>query len=58
MDINEYYEKYGRKSNKCELCGKHYKMPTFIFKPRDEICFTCEVTLIKRNVLQIVESVI
>lgn len=44
MDIEEYYKKFGRRSNKCGECGKYYKLPTYIFRPRDKICFTCEVS--------------
>lgn len=52
MDINEYKEKYGKISHKCENCGKQYKLPCYIFSPRDKICFTCENLEIKRKVLE------
>lgn len=42
MNINEWYRKYKRRSNKCESCGKHYKLPNFIYEPRDRICASCE----------------
>lgn len=31
-----------KKINKCEVCGKSYRFPRFVFKPRDRVCFTCE----------------
>ena len=38
----EWEEEHDRKTNRCESCGKYYRMPTFIYPPRDKICFTCE----------------
>lgn len=32
-------------TNKCEICGKRYKLPNSVFEPRDKICFTCENNL-------------
>jgi len=43
-DLEEYYKKYHRRSNKCNLCGKYYKLPQSIFEPRDKICFSCEIS--------------
>lgn len=34
--------KVSKKGRVCAFCGKYYKFPTFIFKPRDIICATCE----------------
>jgi hypothetical protein len=36
-----------KKTNKCELCGKRYKLPASLKvegTDRERICFTCEVT--------------
>lgn len=43
MDRVDYYKKFGKWSNKCQDCRKHYGLPTYIFYPRQKICFTCEV---------------
>jgi hypothetical protein len=45
MTKEEYIKKYGKKTNKCLICKKHYRLPTFIYEPRDKICFTCELKL-------------
>jgi hypothetical protein len=43
MNLIEYKAKYGRISNKCEICGKHYKLPQwYIDEIRERMCFTCE----------------
>jgi hypothetical protein len=52
MSLEEYYKKYRRRSNKCELCGKQYKLPNYINTPRDKICFTCEFWLNVRETLK------
>jgi hypothetical protein len=41
-DLSEWKNRTGRITNKCSKCGKHYRLPSFIFEPRDKICFTCE----------------
>jgi len=45
MTKEEYVKKYGKKTNKCVICKKHYRLPTFIYEPRDKICFTCELKI-------------
>ena len=45
MSKNEYIKQYGRKSNKCQKCGKQYKMPESIFEPRMKYCSTCETLM-------------
>ena len=52
--LSEYKQKYGRISNKCEGCGKHYKLPGSIFEPRDKICFTCEL---KKDLIERIKNV-
>jgi len=42
MTNQEWQDKTQRVTNKCQECGKHYRMPSFIYEPRDKICFTCE----------------
>lgn len=41
--LEDYFKKHKRKCNKCASCGKVYKLPNYIFEPRDKVCFTCEV---------------
>jgi len=44
--LEEYRHKYkGKKSKKCECCGKKYRLPGYIFSPRDRICAECESKL-------------
>lgn len=31
-----------KSTNVCKKCGKRYGFPSYIFKPRDLICATCE----------------
>lgn len=45
--LDDWYNIHKKLTNKCSNCFKHYKMPNFIFKPRDKICFTCELKLKK-----------
>lgn len=51
MDLSEYFKKFGKRSNKCADCGKSYKLPSFIYHPREEICASCESKQMKINVL-------
>lgn len=51
---NEYVcslGEFGRTTNTCEKCGKIYKLPGAIFRPRDKICFTCEHEEERRKLL-------
>lgn len=51
MDLTEYFKKFGKRSNKCSGCGKSYKLPNYIFHPRQDICATCEDMNIRMNLL-------
>ena len=42
-------------TNKCELCGKRYKFPSYIKEGdiREQICFTCEI---QKNMVEVIEK--
>lgn len=57
MTLEEWYEKYHKRCNKCIVCGKVYKLPNYINKPRDMMCFSCElVENVKNNLMKAFEA--
>lgn len=46
-----------KKTNKCEICGKRYKLPFYDIagELREDMCFTCEMAI---NFMATVEVII
>jgi len=52
ITLDQYFNKYGRYSHKCESCGKSYKMPGAVITPtREHICATCETDIGRKEYL-------
>ena len=55
----EWEENNNKKTNRCERCSRYYRMPGFIYEPRDKICFSCESEInFKKAVDAAVEAVL
>jgi len=52
--LEDWQKEYGKKCNKCDDCGKVYKLPNYIFYPRNQICFTCEC---KRDYFAVINKI-